>query len=493
VTRAVSPHTEESLDPEDWHSLRQLGHRMIDDMMTYLEEVDQRPVWQPIPDEVKTRLRAPLPLEPQDLEKVYEKFVEDVLPYPMGCIHPRFWGWALGTGTPLDVLAEMLAAGMNSNTGGGEHVANYVEAQVLNWLKEMLGYPIEASGLLVSGASMANLIGLTVARNALAGFNVRRQGVSASPQKKTIYASTETHSSVQKAIELLGLGADSLSQIPVNSDFQIELSALESAISEDRDAGCHPMCIVGNAGTINTGAFDDLDSVADICQRERMWFHVDGAFGAWAALSPELRPLVAGMDRADSLACDLHKWMYMPYEIGCALVRKEEAHRRSFSLIPTYLTHAERGLAAGEPWFSDYGVQLSRNFRALKAWMSLQAHGVKKYGRLIQQNVDQARYLVELVDASPELELMAPVPLSIVCFRYRASHLDDASLNKLNEELLMRLHEGGNTLCSHVTIGDKYGLRVGIFNHRTRREDLEIFVKEVTGLGNDLVEEGKER
>ena len=481
---------EESLDPEDWGAMRALGRQMVDDMMTYLEQVRERPVWEAIPEEVKAKLREPLPLEPQDPETVYEKFLQDVLPYPMGCIHPRFWGWALGTGTPLDMLAEMLAAGMNSNTGGGEHVANYVEAQVLNWLKEMLGYPAEASGLLVSGGSMANLVGLAVARNAMAGFDVRRQGVSASPKGMTVYASTETHSSVQKAVELLGMGADSLHLIPVNSDFQIELSALEAAISEDRDSGHHPICVVGNAGTINTGAFDPLSSLADICQGERMWFHVDGAFGALAALSPEVRLIVAGMDRADSVAFDMHKWMYMPYEIGCALVRKEEEHRRSFSLTPTYLTHTERGLAAGEAWFSDYGVQLSRNFRALKGWMSIQARGVSKYGRLIQQNVDQARYLAALVEASPDLELMAPVPLNIVCFRFCAPHRDDASLNKLNQELVLRLHEGGIALCSYVTIGDKYGLRVGIFNHRSRRDDFDVFVGEVIGLGKSLLDEG---
>ena len=470
--------------------MRALGHQMVDDMMTYLEQVRERPVWEPIPEEVKARLRAPLPLEPQDPERVYEKFLQDVLPYPMGCIHPRFWGWALGTGTPLDMLAEMLAAGMNSNTAGGEHVANYVEAQVLNWLKQLLGYPAEASGLLVSGGSMANLVGLAVARNAMAGLDVRQSGVSASPKRMTVYASSETHSSVQKAIELLGLGTDSLRLIPINSDFQVELSALEAAISDDRDSGHHPICVVGNAGTINTGAFDPLSSLADICQREQMWFHVDGAFGALAALSSELRPLVAGMDRADSVAFDMHKWMYMPYEIGCALVRKEEHHRRSFSLTPTYLTHTDRGLAGGAVWFSDYGVQLSRNFRALKAWMSIQAHGVNKYGRLIQQNVDQARYLAELVEASPDLELMAPVPLNVVCFRFHAPDRDDASLNKLNEELVLRLHEGGLALCSSVTIGDKYGLRVGIFNHRSRRDDFDVFVREVIELGSNLLDEG---
>jgi len=451
--------------------------------MTYLETVRDRPVWRPIPDGVKASLREPLPLDPQDPEQIYQKFLEDVLPHPMGNIHPRFWGWVLGTGTPLGMLAEMLAAGMNPNPGGGEHIANYVEVQVLDWCKEMLGYPAEASGLLVSGGSMANLVGLTVARNTMAGFDLRRHGLPASPERMTVYGSSETHSSIQKAIELLGLGSDSLRQVPVNSEFQVELSALEAAISEDREAGYRPICVVGNAGTVNTGAIDDLDSLADICQREGLWFHIDGAFGALAALSPDLHPLLAGMERADSLAFDMHKWMYMPYEIGCALVRREEDHRRAFSLTPDYLSHTERGLAGGSVWFSDYGLQLSRSFRALKAWMSIKEHGVEKYGRLIQQNVDQARYLADLIDASPDLERLAPVPLNIVCFRFYADHLDDVSLNELNQELLLQLHESGIAVPSYATIGGEYALRVAITNHRSRREDFDLLVREVTRLG----------
>jgi aromatic-L-amino-acid decarboxylase len=488
MTKADSLTVEESLDPEDWRSMRALGHRMIDDMMTYLETVRERPVWKPIPDEVKANLREPLPLEPQDPEQIYQRFLEDVLPHPMGNIHPRFWGWVIGTGTPLGMLAEMLAAGMNPNLAGGEHMANDVEAQVLDWCKEMLGYPAEASGLLVSGGSMANLVGLTVARNTMAGFDVRRHGLLASPKRTTVYGSSEMHSSNRKAIELLGLGTDSLREVPVNSDFQIELSALEAAISEDREVGYQPICVIGCAGTINTGAIDDLNSLADICEREKLWFHVDGAFGALAALCPKLRPLVAGMERADSLAFDMHKWMYMPYEIGCVLVRREEDHRRAFFLTADYISHQARGLAGRRVWFSEYGVQLSRGFRALKAWMSIKEHGIEKYGRLIQQNVEQARYLADLVDASPELESLAPVPLNIVCFRFHADHLDDESLNRLNEELLLQLHESGVAVPSYTTLGGKYALRVAITNHRSRREDFDVFVGEVTRLGRNLLD-----
>jgi len=477
---------EESLDPEDWQKMRALGHRMVDDMLTYLETVRQRSVWQPIPQEVKTYLKQPLPLVSQGPEQTYQDFLEYVLPHPLGNIHPRFWGWVIGTGTPLGMLADMLAAGMNPNVGGADHVANYVESQVLDWCKEMLGYPVEASGLLVSGGSMANLVGLTVARNTKADFDLRQQGIAASPRKMTLYGSRETHSSVQKAVELLGLGSEAFRQIRVNKEFQIDLSELEKAIAQDREAGYQPFCVIANAGTVNTGAIDNLDILASICERENLWFHVDGAFGALAALSPELRPLVAGMEKADSLAFDLHKWMYMPYEVGCALVRQEEAHRQTFSLTPDYLTHSERGLAGGSIWFSDYGVQLSRGFRALKVWMSIKEHGAQKYGRLIQQNVDQARYLASLVEDTSELQLLAPVPLNIVCFRFVADALDDESLNDLNKELLIQLHESGVAAPSYTVIDSKYALRVAITNHRSTREDFEVLTTEVVRLGQKL-------
>jgi glutamate/tyrosine decarboxylase-like PLP-dependent enzyme len=404
----------------------------------------------------------------------------------MGNIHPRFWGWVIGTGTPLGMLADMLAAGMNPNVGGADHTANYVESQVLDWCKEMLAYPAEASGLLVSGGSMANLVGLTVARNTKAEFDLRQRGIYASSRKMTLYGSKETHSSVQKAVELLGLGSKAFRQISVNKDFQIDLFELETNIARDRETDCQPFCVVGNAGTVNTGATDDLEALAQICDRENLWFHVDGAFGALAALSPELRPLVGGMEKADSLAFDLHKWMYMPYEVGCALVRHEEAHRKAFALTPDYLTHSDRGLAGGKIWFSDYGVQLSRGFRALKVWMSIKEHGVQKYGKLIKQNVDQAQYLAKLVEDSSDLQLLAPVPLNIVCFRFTADHHDNETLNELNKEILIQLHESGVAAPSYTLINGRYALRVAITNHRSRREDFEVLADEVIGLGSKL-------
>jgi aromatic-L-amino-acid decarboxylase len=481
---------EESLDPDDWQSMRTLGHRMVDDMLNYLETLRERPVWKPVPDAVKSRFTLPLPMDPQDAESIYDEFLSAILPYPMGNIHPRFWAWVIGTGTPLGMLAEMLAAGMNPNVGGADHAACYVEGQVIAWCREMLGCDSDAEGLLVSGGSMANLVGLCAARNIMAGFDIRREGVGYLPEPMKLYGSIETHSSVQKAVELLGMGSGALRQLPVDSSFRVNTGLLEETISRDREAGLRPICVIGNAGTVNTGAIDDLDALANICSREGLWFHVDGAFGALAALSPHLRTLLKGMERADSLAFDLHKWMYLPYEIGCVLVRSGERLRQVFSLTPDYLTHSERGLAGGPPWFSDYGPQLSRGFRALKAWMSIKEHGLAKYGRLIQQNVEQARYLARLVDESPDLERLAPVPLNIVCFRFITDGLDDGALNLLNQELLLRLQETGAAVPSSTMLDGRYALRVAITNHRSRREDFKLLVEEVERLGRTLIGAG---
>jgi glutamate/tyrosine decarboxylase-like PLP-dependent enzyme len=476
-----------SLDPADWLSMKKLGHRMVDDMIDYLQTVRERPVWKPIPDNVKKHFKKPIPTEPQSESQIYQEFLDHILPNPMGNIHPRFWGWVIGTGTVFGMLAEMLAAGFNPNLGGADHIANYVEAQVIDWCKEMLHYSQNASGLLVSGGSMANLVGLTVARNTKSEFDIRKLGVEASPQKLTLYGSSEMHSSIQKAVELLGLGSESLRKIPVDSNFRIRISDLEKSISEDRKKGYKPICIIGNAGTVNTGAIDDLTTIADLCKKENLWFHIDGAFGALIALSPELRHLVKGMDRADSIAFDLHKWMYMPLEIGCVLVKNEKDHRKAFSLTPEYLVHGgKRGLAAGSNWPSDYGVQLSRGFRALKAWMSIKEHGIRKYGQLIHQNVEQARYFARLVEQSPELELLAPVSLNIVCFRFRKYNLTDDILNELNKEIMIRLHESGIAVPSYTTLGNIFALRIAVTNHRSRKEDFEIFVKEVIKQGKEL-------
>lgn len=478
--------TDETLDPADWEEYRSLGHRMVDDMLDWLRTVRERPVWRPIPAEVAASFHEPLPEGPTPAADVYEAFRERVLPYPTGNIHPRFWGWVMGTGTPGAMLAEMLAAGLNLNQGGGAQVGALVERQVIDWCKEMLGFPTSASGILVSGGSMANLVGMTVARNSRAGYDLRRDGVDPGRRRLVAYASREVHSSVPKAMELLGLGREALREVPALPDDTIDLAALAAAIAADRAAGNVPFLVVGCAGTVATGAIDPLDALADLCAAEGLWFHVDGAFGALAALDPGLRPLVSGMERADSLAFDMHKWMSLPYEIGCALVRHPELHRRAFALTPDYLEHTARGIAGADLWFSDYGVELSRGFRALKAWMALLEHGAPRFGRIVRRNVEQARSLGELVAAEPSLELLAPVSLNVVCFRYRGGVADEAALDALNRELLLRIHEGGVAAPSYATVKGRYALRACITNHRTRDGDLTLLCRETVRLGREL-------
>lgn len=484
----TGPH-QESLDPANWDEMRALAHRMVDDAITYLQTVGERPAWQPVPAEIAERFSEPAPLEPGDPAAVYDEFLETIFPYPMGNIHPRFWGWYMGNGTVLGALADFMAAIMNPNLGGGNHVANMVEEQVVNWMKEMLGYPPEASGLLVSGGSMANFVGLAVARNDRAGYDVRELGVRAGPQPMTVYASAEVHSCHRKAVELLGLGNSALRLIPVKEDYTIDVAALEAAIAFDRAAGYWPICVVGNAGTINTGAIDDLSALADLCAREGLWFHIDGAIGAVAVLADNVRPLLAGIERADSIALDLHKWMHVPFEAGCALVRSHSAHRETFAITPAYLAHAERGLASGRLWYGEYGLQLSRQFRALKVWMSIKEHGLARFGRMMARNVDQAHYLGERIATAPELELMAPIGLDIVCFRYNPGSLNDEALNALNQEILIQLHEQGIAVPSYTTLSGRYCLRVAIANFRSTRADFDALVEAVESLGQMLIED----
>ncbi len=457
---------------------------MVDDALEYLRTVRERPVWQSPPDAVRARLDEPLPRKGQGYEKTYRDFLEGVLPYPTGNIHPRFWGWVIGTGTPFTALTEMLAATVNPNVSGFDDGASLVEDRVLAWFKEAMGFPATASGLLVSGGSMANLVGLAVARHAKAPFDVRRLGQGAAPRRMVLYASVEAHSSVKKAAELLGLGSDALRLLPVDAEYRIDLSALRDAIASDRKAGFQPFCVVGTAGTVNTGATDDLDALADVCKKEGLWMHVDGAFAALAALSPDLRARLGGMSRADSLAFDPHKWGYFPIEVGCVLVRQPEGQRSAFTTLAAYLAPGEGGIAGRTDRFADRGMQLTRGFKALKVWMGLKAEGTEKLGRLIKQNVDQAAYLAARVGETSELEMLAPAPLNIVCFRYRGS--GEGDLDRINKSILVRLHEGGIAAPSYTVLGGRYALRVCITNHRTRREDLDVLVREVVRLGREL-------
>lgn len=479
---------EQSLDPEDWEQFREFGHRVFDDVVDYLSSVRERPAWRPLPAAARRLFAEPLPESASPAEQVYEQVREHILPFPTGNIHPRFWSWVGGTGTPLQVIADMIASAMNATSLGFDDASStYAELQLLEWLKSMLGYPQDASGLLVSGGSMANLVGLAVARTHVAGYDVRQAGVDiASRLRLVFYASSETHSSVRKAIELLGLGNESLHVVPVNDDYRIDLEALRDALVQDRAQGLHPACVVANVGTVNTGAIDPINDLADIAAAESMWLHADAAFGAFARLSASCSSLVEGLERADSIAFDLHKWLYVQYDCGCALVRHRDAHRNTFSVTPAYLRKFDRGLAAGPLNFSDYGVQLSRSFRALRAWMAVKTTGVERYRRQIEQNVQQARYLENLVTRTPELELLAPVPLNIVNFRYRGDSVDGRGLDDLNAELLLRLQERGIAAPSSTMLRGRFAIRTAICNHRSRREDFDALVQSAVSLGRKI-------
>ena len=481
---------EETLDPKDWGAMRALGHRMLDDAVDHLMTLRDRPIWQHAPHHVKAHFEGPPPLDPEPSEEVYQEYIQNILPYQIGNSHPRFWGWVFGTGTVMGMYAELLAAATDAFSGAFSYLSNnYVEMQVLDWCKALLGYPPAASGLLTSGCSASNLIGLAVMRHVKAGFDLRSKGMRSAPKQMTIYCSGEAHFSIQKAVELLGFGSDSLRLVPVNEAMQIDLAALKAKIENDRANGLFPVCVVGVAGTTNTGAIDDLRSLADICAEEGLWFHVDGAFGAWAAIAPRSEHLVAGMERADSLSFDLHKWMYLPYPIGCLLVRSADERRRTFSLTPTYVEHGEgeRGLTGVDvPWIADYGFELSRGFQALKAWMTIKEHGAAKFGRLIQQNIDQAHYLARLVEVAPELELALPVTLNIVCFRYTRPNLTDVMLDGLNKQIEIELQEQGIAVPSIVSLRGKKYLHIAITNHRSRRSDFDFLIKEVIRIGNEL-------
>lgn len=451
---------------------------MLDEAIDYLRDARERPVWKPVPADVKTRLKQSVPVEGSSLEAVCDDFRTDILPYATGNVHPRFLGWVHGSGQPGNIIADLLASAMNANCGGRDHGAIYVENQIIDWCKEIFSFPSEASGLLLSGTSMANMVALGAARYA-ADPSVRARGLSSRASALVAFASSEAHESVVKALDILGLGSTALHTVPVSADFTLRIDALKAAIAEERAAGRQPFCVIGCAATVNTGAIDDLDQLAALCAAENLWFHVDGAFGALCMLSDRLRSRLKGIEKADSLAFDFHKWMHVQYDSACVLVRNGELHRAAYTMRPPYLESMPRGLAGGANWPCDFGPELSRSFRALKVWFALRQHGTRKLGQLIEQNCAQAQYLASLVSGEPELEILAPPTLNIICFRYRSPDLTERELDRLNEVIVEDLQERGIAAPSTTKIGGRLAIRVNITNHRTTNADLDLLAAAV--------------
>jgi glutamate/tyrosine decarboxylase-like PLP-dependent enzyme len=471
-----------SLDPQDWEALRAQAHKMVDNMINHQRDLRTGPVWQPIPQSVRDKFHEPLPHGEGDLAAAHAQFMQDVLPYSIGNAHPGFMGWVQGGGTPVGMLADMLAAGLNANVGGRDQIPIAVEQQVMEWMRDLFGFPKTASGLFVTGASMANLMSVWVARTVALGQAVRQHGIAADGRQLVAYTSSGAHGCIMQALDLAGFGTAALHVIPVNANFEMDLVALQAAITADRAAGLTPFFIAATAGTVDVGAVDDLDGVATIAQREKLWFHVDGAFGALAMLAPELAPRLKGLERADSLAFDFHKWGQVPYDAGFLLVRDGSLHEAAFAAPAAYLRRDTRGMAANSPWPCDFGPDLSRGFRALKAWFTIKVFGADKMGEVIANTCRVARHLHARVIATPQLELLAPVSLNIVCFRYIAA---DAGVDRdaLNTAIIADLQVSGIAAPSATTINGCIAIRAAIVNHRTSTGDIDAMLEALLRFG----------
>ena len=465
-----------SLDPEDWSAFRALAHRMLDEAIDGIANVRARPVWQPISDEVRAAVRTDVPRGATDLAEVYREFSEHVAPYATGNVHPGFMGWVHGGGTAVGMLAEMLAAGLNANLGGRDHMPIEVERQIVEWMRGLFGFPQGASGIFVTGTSMANLMAVLVARTNALGTLARQHGIGSDGALLTAYASKAAHGCISRAMDIAGFGTDALRKIDVDADHRIDVAALRARIAVDREVGFRPFLVTASAGTVDIGAIDDLKAIAELCREEGIWFHVDGAFGALAIFSPELAPLLDGIELADSIALDFHKWGQVPYDAGFLLVRDGERHRQAFAQPAAYLSREARGLAAGAVWPCDLGPDLSRGFRALKTWFTLKTFGTIRLGEVIARSCALARYLEIRVLAEPRLELLAPVNLNIVCFRYRAG-------DAVNRDIVADVQESGIAAPSSTILDGKFAIRAAIVNHRTAESDIDALVAAVIKFG----------
>jgi glutamate/tyrosine decarboxylase-like PLP-dependent enzyme len=411
-------------------------------------------------------------MAPQGLDAAIADFQSLIAPHAVGNPHPRFFGWVHGAGTPTGILAEAAAAALNANCGGRDHAPIEVEWTVIDWFRRLFDLPEEAGGVLVAGTSMANLLGLAVARNSVAS-TIRETGQNG--LDLVGYASDQGHACLSKAFEMMGLGRQALRLIPTGANFRMDMDRLAQTIAADRAAGKTPFVVVAPAGTVNTGAVDDLRAIADLCDREGIWMHVDGAFGALAALSPELKPLVQGIERARSIAFDLHKWLHVPYDCGALVVRDRAQQIATFGGRPDYLTSG-KGLSGGMPWPADLGIDLSRGFRALKVWFTVKEHGFERLGQSIAQTCALARSFHNRIESCPELETMAPAPLNIVVLRRRFPGLDPETEDRLNADLVAHLQTSGVAAPSTCRIGGRLCIRVAIVNHRTTERDLDILL-----------------
>ncbi len=463
------------LDPADWDEFRRQAHALLDACIDHLADARKHP-WQPVDEDARKALHLGPAEHGLGTAVVADDLARRLLPLATGNIHPRFFGWVHGTGLATGLLAEIAAATMNSNCGGRDHGAVYVEREVIDWCRRCFGFPEGTSGVLVTGTSQATVIALAAARQRALGDASRRDGIVGGPALAA-YAVAGAHNAVSKALELLGVGSAGLRLVQPGPDGALDVDELAALVARDRAAGLLPMCVVGTAGSVDLGAFDDISAIADFCDDQRLWLHVDGAFGAWARLADTpWCNLVRGIERADSLAFDFHKWMYVQYDCGAVLMRDPVAHRAAFAARPAYLAPQTQGLGGGEPWYCDYGTDLSRGFRALKVWAALRAHGSAAFGAAITRNCQQAHRMADRVTATPGLRLAAPVRLNICCFSVAPEDMPEGRQDEMNTAVAQDLQLAGEAVFSTTRIHGRTVLRAAIVNHRTCDADVDCAV-----------------
>lgn len=468
------------LDPKDWDEFARASHAALDSMIAHLKSIREHRVWSPPTSGARARFRKSLPRDPRALSEVLAEFDLAVKPYATGNLHPAFMGWVHGAGTPVGMIAEMLAAGLNMNCGGRNHIGIEIENQITRWMIEAFRFPATASGLFVTGTSMANFLGLIIARHAALGSNVRASGVAQMP-RLCAYAAQGVHGCIARAMEMSGLGSDFLRLVPTDAEGAMRAGELEKLIAQDKARGFKPFLVVGTAGSVDIGAIDPLTHIADIAAAHGLWFHVDGAFGALSVFSAELGELTQGIERADSIGFDFHKWAHVPYDAGFLLVRDAETHRASFAAANAYLSRAESGLAAGETWPCDLGPDLSRGCRALKVWFTLQVYGADGLGQCMLQNCRAAKHLEAALRHSRRFVPMAPVKLNIVCFSAVSANPDDD-----NRRIVEALQLSGRAAPSLTWIDGRCVIRCAIVNHRTTIADIDVFVADLKHTATEL-------
>ncbi|MET7806068.1 pyridoxal phosphate-dependent decarboxylase family protein [Micromonospora chersina] len=487
-----------ALDPSA-EQIRDMGGRAVEWVIAHHDSIRDLPIApRTSAAALRRALAEPLPVEGRDFTDLLSVFRDVVVPGSRHNGHPRFFGYVSAPGTAVAAVADFLASALNPNLTAWRSAPAPTELEhvAIDWIKEALGCDRAAGGLFTSGGSMANFTALAAARHRHCGDAVATHGAAAHPAPLRIYASTETHHSIHKAAALLGIGRANVREIPVDDRFRMDLNALARAIEEDRAAGAEPFCVVANAGTVVTGAVDPLAEIAAVARRYGLWMHVDACYGGFARLAPSARPLFEGLSEADSIALDPHKWLYLPADCGCLIYRDPEAARAAFSLDADY-TRVMQTEPAEAFAFWDYGPDLSRRFRALKVWMALAHAGSRAVGDAIEGNLDCARHLAQLVDASADFELLAPVGLSIFCFRYvppgaRAgsrTQADEEELDRLNERIMVALQQAGSSYLSNATINGRFALRGCVLNYRTARRDMEILLDDVRRAAKQVIEE----